>query len=295
MSVRRGTIWVAAAIGCAFATVVPLRAAGNGSTRAAAATDIHRLPLGDGRVSSAGARRGRVYECRQMTGGGGAFRDGPWIHSDGTFDLTAKPTVDGAVAWPSARVRITRRSGRVRVTGNGLPVGATTGTFPIAPGDDAYEYDRNPNSIAPRSVSLTLPAAKRAARPNCLTGGPIGYAVNGVAIFDALDGENRDAVAHEIQDACDGHPERTGVYHYHSIPACLTAGIKGGGAKVVGWMIDGYPIVSEKGVTNADLDACHGRTSRITLFGRRVRTYHYDATSEYPYTAGCFRGTPLSR
>ena len=117
--------------------------------------------------------------------------------------------------------------------------------------------------------------------------------MNGVAIFDALDGENRDAVAHEIQDRCQGHPQRTGVYHYHSIPNCVTRRVKGGGAKVVGWMIDGYPIVSEKGVTSADLDACHGRTSRITLFGRRVRTYHYDATAEYLYTAGCFRGTPL--
>jgi hypothetical protein len=27
--------------------------------------------------------------------------------------------------------------------------------------------------------------------------------------------------------------------------------------------------------------------------GKRVRTYDYHATLEYPYTLGCFRGTPL--
>src|SRR5215208_2814893 len=263
-----------------------------GSSRAAGdEVDLHNLPLGDGRVSTTGARRGWIYACQTMQGGGGAFRDGSWIHADGTFDLTAKPTVDGAVAWPSARVRISRSGGRTRISGNGLPVKATTGVFPIGASDDAYQYDRNPNSIRAQSVSLTLPKARRASRPSCLNGGTVGYATNGVAIFNALDAENRDAVAHEIQDDCGGHPERSGSYHYHSGSACLTG--RGTRAKVVGWMLDGYPLVSEPGVTNDDLDACHGRTSTITISGKRVRTYHYNVTAEYPYTIGCFRGTPL--
>ena len=33
---------------------------------------------------------------------------------------------------------------------------------------------------------------------------------------------NRDAVAWEVQDACNGHPQSSGVYHYHSLPSCLT-------------------------------------------------------------------------
>ena len=257
----------------------------------AAGGDRTRLPLGDGRVSTDGPRRGWVYACRIMTGGPGAFRDGEWIRSDGTFDLTAKPTVDGSVRWPAARVSISRRSGRVRITGNGLPKGATTGTFPIARSDDAFEYDRNPNSIAAQTVSLTLPRPKRASTPGCLSLGPVGYAVNGVAIFNALDAQSRDAVAHEIQDTCGGHPERRGTYHYHSGSDCLTRGRAG--TILVGWMIDGHPLVREPGITNADLDVCHGRTSTIRLFGRRVRTYHYNVTDEYPYTIGCFRGGTL--
>jgi len=266
--------------------------AGSGSTRAAGDTiDERRLPLGDGKVSTSGARRGWIYACQVTSGGPGAFADGPWIRSDGTFDLTAKATVDGSVAWPAARVRISRSGGRVKITGNGLPVSATTGNFPIAADDDAYQYDRNPNSIRSQSVSLTLPKARRASRAGCLSMGAVGYATNGVAIFNGLDAQNRDAVAHEVQDECGGHPEQRGAYHYHSGSTCVTR--SSNRAKVVGWMLDGYPLVSERGITNADLDACHGRTSTITVFGRRVRTYHYNVTAEYPYTIGCFRGTPL--
>jgi hypothetical protein len=45
-------------------------------------------------------------------------------------------------------------------------------------------------------------------------------------------------------------------------------------------------------MTNADLDACHGTTSKVMWNGKKVRMYHYVATWEFPYTVGCFRGTP---
>jgi hypothetical protein len=189
MREARQVIAAALFLGAAFAAAVVGLSVGQGSSRAAdGEVDLQNLPIGDGKAGTTGPRRGWIYACRLMQGGGGAFQDGSWIHSDGTFDITAKPTVDGAVEWPSARVRISRTgSGRVRITGNGLPANATTGVFPIASTDDAHE---------PR-------------------------------------------------------------------------------------------------ITNDDLDACHGRTSTIKVFGRRTRTYHYDATAEYPYTIGCFRGAPL--
>ena len=45
---------------------------------------------------------------------------------------------------------------------------------------------------------------------------------------------------------------------------------------------------------NSALDACHGHTHTVKIDGKRVRLYHYHATMEYPYTLGCFRGTPAS-
>jgi hypothetical protein len=46
--------------------------------------------------------------------------------------------------------------------------------------------------------------------------------------------------------------------------------------------------------TDADLDACHGRTSMVLFNGKIVSMYHYDATLEYPYTVGCYEGTPAA-
>ncbi len=279
----------------AISTLVGVGAVAVAAWGASLGTDPTRLPLGDGKLSTS-AKQGYVYSCAQGPGRGGAEHAGPWI-SGSTFDLTAKPTVDGHVTWPG-RVTFTVKGGSLVVSGNGLPKGAATGSFPISSSDDAYAYDRNPNSILGQNVSVTLPAKPTVSRTaTCLPMGPIGIAVNGVLIFNALDAANRDAVAHEVQDSCGGHPQMSGVYHYHSIPSCLTGTSVKSQEKLVGYAFDGFPIYGPRGengklLTDADLDACHGHVGWVTLRGKRVRTYHYHATLEYPYTLGCFKGTP---
>lgn len=57
---------------------------------------------------------------------------------------------------------------------------------------------------------------------------------------------------------------------------------------------DGSSGKHGKLLANADLDACHGHTHRVKLDGKTVRIYHYHATLEYPYTVGCYAGTPVS-
>ncbi len=290
---------VAAALAVALAATGGATAA-SGATRASA-TDLTRLPLGDGKVSTTGARRGWIYACNAGNpNGGGAFKDGAWIDTKHKlFNQKAKATVDGTVDWPSAAVRFTTSAaGGVTVTGNGLPTNRTTGTFPIASSDDAFSYDRNPNTIKAQTVTYHLLKGTAAAKPTCLNGGPIGIALNGVQFFDGLDALNRDAVAHETQDACDGHPERSGTYHYHAMPVCLWSRQSSKAqSPQFGYARDGYPIYGPRGaggklLTNKDLDVCHGTTSTVTLNGKRVRTYHYVATLEYPYTLGCYHGTP---
>jgi len=262
------------------------------------ATDVTRLPLGDGHVSTT-PRRGDVNLCGQGPGRqGGAAHGGPWIHGT-TFDLKQKAVVEGDVHW-NGTVRFVVRGSRLLVTGNGLPQGAPTGQFPISRSDPAYAYDTNPNSIEPQSVILSLPAhPKLASRPSCLPMGMIGIAIDGVALFNALDDAHRDALAHETQDLCEGHPQRRGIYHYHSIPPCLTGSTVRSQEQLVGYALDGIPIFGPRDsngklLTDADLDACHGHVGWVTLRGKRVRIYHYNATLEYPYTLGCFRGTPVS-
>jgi hypothetical protein len=121
--------------------------------------------------------------------------------------------------------------------------------------------------------------------------------LTGSALFNALDAAGRDAVAHETQDACRGHPEMSGRYHYHSITPCLDEGDTGH-AEPVGYAFDGFGIYGHVGVdgavlTDADLDECHGHVHPIEWDGQPIEIYHYHATWEYPYTLGCFRGTPL--
>ena len=261
-------------------------------------TDVTRLPLGDGHVSSS-PKRGDVDACRQAPGRpGGAPARGPWIHG-ATFDLKEKAVVDGRVQWPGT-VRIRVRGTRLLVTANGLPRLTPTGRFPISPDRRRLrlrpqpEHDRAAHS---RPLAARAPRAI-AASPSCLPMGMIGIAVNGVALFNALDDSHRDAVAHETQDACEGHPQMRGIYHYHSIPTCLTGTSVKGQERLVGYALDGFPIFGPRDaagrlLTDADLDACHGHVGWVTLRGERVRIYHYHATLEYPYTLGCFRGTPV--
>lgn len=259
--------------------------------------DVTAIPLGDGKVSTS-AKAGYVYSCQQTFNGGGASHAGSWIHGS-TWNLNEKIQVQGKVYWDAAAFSNTV-SGAIRaITGNGLPVDEPTGTYPIAQSDPAWQIDRNPNGILAQHINYSLPASPTfAANPSCVPMGAIGVALDGVAIYNALDEAGRDAVAHEVQDLCDGHPQGAGEYHYHGPSSCMPNITKGN--TIVGYALDGFPITSMYDAsghyyTDADLDACHGTTGAyVDENGASKSGYHYVLTQEYPYTLGCFMGTPVS-
>ena len=258
-----------------------------------------KLPLGDGKLSFA-PLRGHIYSCQTSFAGGGAFRDGPWIQGAWWYP-DGKIRVGGSVPWPQARFRMERYDAARVLRGNGLPVNQTTGIYPVRADDEAYQYDRNPNSITEQAMSLELPLLPMPAKkPSCVPMGLIGMTLTGVGIFNGLDGMGRDAAAHEIQDKCNGHPERRGQYHYHNWSNCIpdAGGDTGGHSDLVGYVLDGHGIFGPRGeggkiLTNADLDACHGHQHKVPWDGKTVDIYHYHFTLEYPYSVGCFVGTPL--
>ncbi|MDP9326006.1 MAG: YHYH protein [Candidatus Dormibacteraeota bacterium] len=258
--------------------------------------DPRALPLGDKNVSTS-AKAGNIWSCQTQFGGGGAAKDGPWIQGS-TWDSTTKIAVKGTVKWSQAAYTATITGANRVLTTKDVPVNQTTGTFPVAASDPAAAYDRNPNRINPTSSTLTIPAnPTAAAQPSCVPGGAIGMLIDGVYLFNALDGQGRDAVAHEVLDHCGGHPEMTGQYHHHDIPSCLL-GLANGSSNLVGYGKDGFGIFVDRNssgglLTNADLDACHGRTSQISWDGQQVSMYHYVATLEYPYSVGCYMGTAV--
>ncbi len=259
--------------------------------------DLTRLEVGDGKYS-ASPQAGYVYSCMTAFNGGGASGTGNWMNGDGTWDATKKAVVDGSVIWPGSFSISIQGDQRV-FTGNDLP-NHPTGNFPVDPSDDAYAVDRNPNTIQEQTISLILPVNPTAsAQPNCV-GGEVGIMLSGVVIFSAFDAEGRDAVAHEVQDNCDGHPQVSGFYHYHSLSDCIVDTATSGHSSLVGYAFDGYGIYGYYGedgaeVENEDLDECHGHTHMIEWDGQMVEMYHYHATHEFPYVVGCFHGEPSVR
>jgi YHYH protein len=258
-----------------------------------------KLALGDGKFSNV-PKRGYVMTCQsRFPGGGGAHRVGAWV-KQGYWMPAEKPMVPGDIAWPNAKIHVSIEDNFRVVRSNQLPK-HNTGQFPIPSDSQAYQYDRNPNAIREQSVLLKLPATPQVIdTPTCVPMGMIGFALSGVAIFNAFDLQGRDAPAYEIQDRCSGHPEIGGAYHYHDWSSCMVdkAGSEGKHSDVVGFMLDGFPIYGPKGekglrLSNKDLDECHGHRGEVILDAKKTFMYHYHFTQEYPYTIGCFRGKVL--
>ncbi len=261
--------------------------------------DPTAIPLGDGKVSTT-PKAGYVDSCTTNFNGGGAQHAGSWINSGAkTWDADTKVAVQGSIHWPAATYSNKVNGSHRLISTNDLPEIYPTGIFPIASSDPAYQYDRNPNHIATQTINYTLPLnPTAAASPGCTSLGAIGVLSDGVLLFNALDAAGRDAVAHETQDKCNGHPDGQEEYHYHNVASCIREAAKGS-SELVGYALDGYGIYVERDAkgnlpTNADLDACHGRTSKVEWNGKLTEIYHYDATLEYPYTVGCFHGTPVA-
>lgn len=258
-----------------------------------------RLPVGDGQYSTQAPAVGKLFVCprfaeRFRVTTAGARDRGPWFSADHRWFYPArKVDVQGEVMWPW-RLSISRTNTERFIHTNDLPAHGT-GEFPIRPSDPAHDHDRNPNHIAAQDFSYQLPRTPVYGQPVCV-GSSVGVMSTGVALFSALDATGRDALAWEVQDTCEGHPEVTSAYHYHSRSTC---GPPADVTTVIGWALDGYPITGAlvspgSTLTTRDLDVCHGIVGPVTQDDATVITYHYVLTADFPYSVGCFRGTPTA-
>lgn len=261
--------------------------------------DLTKLPLGDKKALTT-PKKGFVFSCSTNFTGQGAT-PGPWIDATrGTYNLTQKARVSGNVNWPHAAYQMNIDGTTRKISSNGLPVGNSTGIFPTKRAEEAYKYDKNPNSIAPHAYTLTLPTTPTlAASPGCV-GNEVGMAINGIPIMNAFDPAGRDAMATELQDTCDGSPGLGNIYHYHGYSSCLKDTAKAGEhSSLLGYALDGFGIFGLRGeggyeLSSDDLDECHGHTHVIMWDGKPTRMYHYHFTHDFPYLVGCFKGTPVA-
>jgi hypothetical protein len=257
---------------------------------------LSALPLGSAKVSTA-PEQGNIWAC-QAPNGGNPVTIPPWVNTKaGTWSMTSKVAVEGDVKWHS-QFKATHEGSEEVLQGNGLP--ARSGVFPVSPSDPAYAYNPDPTAISAHSVDVSLPYNPTVnASPQC-TGAIVGVAINGIPILDGFDAGGNDAAAVETQDTCHGHPNGQVGYHYHSLSPCILSKKAFSHTTQVGWALDGFGIYVEYNaqgelLTNSDLDGCHGRTSVVPWHGKKVDIYHYDMTFEFPYTVGCFVGSPTTQ
>ena len=148
--------------------------------------------------------------------------------------------------------------------------------------------------------------------------GPIGIALNGVAIWGPSKSDGDDTIINEYNnyDQCGGistPPSNfafsapiTGYYHYRIMPGTSNVlnspislcsesiawydeskGTSNGHSPIIGFMADGIPIYgpySTKGKQPNDLDICGGHASD------EYKYYHYHFQPKYPYSVNCLRG-----
>ncbi len=160
----------------------------------------------------------------------------------------------------------------------------------------------NPNRIEIQKFRFQLPLEpKLNDHITRLPMGPIGTAVNGVVYFNPFEIGGMNAVEGYSEvwlDSCCGHPQQTGVYHYHKYPVCVKSPFKDNGKQhspVIGFAFDGFPIygpyeseglMAKDATGNATLDSCNGHTDS-------VRGYHYHVTpGRFPYIIGGYAGVP---
>ncbi|MFN6400624.1 MAG: YHYH protein [Planctomycetota bacterium] len=158
----------------------------------------------------------------------------------------------------------------------------------------------NPNTIRVQDFTFRLPLVPRKSDSiTRLPMGPIGMSLNGVVFFNPFEMEGRNAVAGYDEvwlDSCCGHPQQTGVYHYHKYPTCVKSPFIDQGkshSPIIGFAFDGYPLYGpyESDTTMAmelqgdqALDACNGHSDP-------VRGYHYHVTpNRFPYILGGYAG-----
>ena len=191
------------------------RGPGPGPDRAAARRrQVLRLPEAGLRLPLQRAPGGRRRSRR------GA--DGPWIDQEaGTWNAEEKVEVPGQVDWPTRKFVVGEGGEQRGFSGNDLPRPPDRRVpdprrlrgLPVRP---QPERDRRAGDLPRDPVQSDRRPPSRpawAARPACCS-----PASRSSTRFDA---DGRDAVAHEVQDSCNGHPQVQGAYHYHSQSACV--------------------------------------------------------------------------
>ncbi len=134
------------------------------------------------------------------------------------------------------------------------------------------------NQIEEQVIIMKMPISPTEAAEKTNTGfGTIGLALNGVSFFNEQAAPGDDIVDELFTfDQCSGHPQNTGIYHYHVDPVCLIRDLGGeveersvnmagevyewledtgaNGNLLLGFLMDGFPVYGPIGDQEVDCE-----------------------------------------
>ena len=194
-------------------------------------------------------------------------------------------SVNGASVQNTVTLTEDTTNNQMVITGNGVPnyiptilgfhvtdgwntaVSGGLQTFKFSENNGGASGGNNPNRIVVATETFRIPlnpVNNATATDTAL--GTVGVAVNGIPIYNPFEDANQTAATGRIFSGCCGHPQLTGVYHYHKYPACLrflkgdtwqsekekcdeidallTAG---GHSPLIGFALDGWPVYGPVG------------------------------------------------
>ena len=212
---------------------------------------------------------------------------------------TTKPTVPAVYSKIYGATSITTDGTFITIKTNGVPdhkspYFSTSNSLYEAYNGNTFgdnKFKKNPNTISTQSFTFKIPANPTVASSHASTSlGPIGVALNGVALYNQYAGPNNQELTSEIAsfDKYYGHPQRIGQYHYHVEPLYLTT-VKSTKSGLMGFLLDGFPVYGpeeENGttVTSSQLDVYHGHSHATVDYPNGI--YHYHFTADAPYMNG---------
>ena len=194
-------------------------------------------------------------------------------------------SVNGASVQNTVTLTEDTTNNQMVITGNGVPnyiptilgfhvtdgwntaVSGGLQTFKFSENNGGASGGNNPNRIVVATETFRIPlnpVNNATATDTAL--GTVGVAVNGIPIYNPFEDANQTAATGRIFSGCCGHPQLTGVYHYHKYPTCLrflkgdtwqsekekcdeidallTAG---GHSPLIGFALDGWPVYGPVG------------------------------------------------
>lgn len=216
-------------------------------------------------------------------------------------------TGTGAVSIPDVVKSAYKSAVTVSTSGNSITLKSAGVPDHVTPywgaGNALYEAQTTGQTLTPgflksQDFAMTLTTTPTEASTKEATSlGPIGMALNGVAIYNDREGGNVpvDAAVLQTFDRAGAHSGPGGVYHYH-FDGDFTSKDD---AKLIGFLRDGFPIYGRKdmdGTYPANLDTNGGHVAATADFPTGIYHYHSAKTSYlnsafYVLKSGSYHGT----